>query len=134
MKIKALIEKNDNNYFAITAEDPVAGCIFGGYGYSVSEAKKDFNESIHEMLAMTAEESNNVPDPKDIEVEYIYDLPSFFNDFDWINVSAFAKVAGINESRMRAYKNGLAHASEKTLIKISNAVKTIATTLSTASL
>lgn len=71
--------------------------------------------------------------PEEIEVEYRYDIPSFFNDFDWINVSAFAKLAGVNESKMRAYKSGAVTASEKTLTKINDAVKTIATTLSAAS-
>lgn len=133
MKITALVERNSNNYYSITVEEPVCGCYFGGYGYSVAEAKSDFMASIHEMLGICAEEGNTVPDANEIEVEYTYDLPSFFNDFDWLNVSAFAKLAGINESRMRAYKSGLATASEKTLKKISDAVKTIATTLSAAS-
>lgn len=134
MKITALVERNSNDYYAITVEEPVVGCHFGGYGYSVAEAKNDFLESIREMLELAAEEGKTVPDADDIEVEYIYDLPSFFNDFDWINVTAFAKLAGINESRMRAYKSGLAKASEKTLKKISDAVRTIASTLSAASL
>lgn len=134
MKITALIERNENDFYAITSEEEIAGCTFGGYGHSVAEAKADFMESIEEMLAITAEEGHEVPKADDIKVEYTYDLPSFFNDFDWINVTAFAKVAGINESKMRAYKNGIVKASEKTLEKISEAVKTIASALSAASL
>ena len=41
-----------------------------------------------------------------MKITGIYDLPSFFNDFDFINVSKFAQYAGINESKMRQYKSG----------------------------
>ena len=48
MKIKAIVERNDNNFYAITCEDVIAGCHFGGYGYSAQEAKTDFMEGIKE--------------------------------------------------------------------------------------
>lgn len=52
-----------------------------------------------------------------------YDLPSFFNYFDFINVSKFAEYVGINESKMRAYKSGVSYPGEKTTSKIFKAVK-----------
>lgn len=134
MKVIALIERNDNNFYCITTRDAVSGCYFGGYGSSVAEAKADFQDSIREQLEIAAEDGRNVPDASELDVEYHYDIPSFFNDFDWINVSAFAKLAGVNESKMRAYKTGVATASERTINKIMGAVNTIAATLSTASL
>lgn len=71
-------------------------------------------KSIDEAKEMIAEDGLRIPpEAKEIEVEFRYDIPSFFNFFDWINISAFAKHAGINESKMRAYKSGLATASEK---------------------
>lgn len=134
MKVTALVERNDNNYYTITAENAVAGCYFGGYGYSVAEAKADFMQSISEMLALAAEEGKNVPDKNEIVVEYRYDIPSFFNAFDWINISAFAKRAGINESKMRAYKSGLSSASEKTIKKILTAVHSLGAELNATTL
>lgn len=119
MKITGVVERNDNNYYQISSNDEVMGHCFGGYGYSVAEAKADFAKSIEEAKAMIAEEG--LPVPKELEeavVEFRYDIPSFFNDFDWINVSKFAKRAGINESKMRAYKSGVASASERTTKKI----------------
>lgn len=135
MKITATIERNDNNFYAITSEDVIAGCHFGGYGYSVLEAKSDFMEGIRESLETAKEMGKEVSvTPEDIEVEFRYDIPSFFNYFDWINISAFAKQAGINESKMRAYKAGLATASEKTVQKILNTIRTMGAALSAVSL
>jgi hypothetical protein len=135
MKIIATIERNDNNFYAITSEDVIAGCHFGGYGYSVQEAKTDFFEGIQESLDTARELGKNVSvNAKDIQVEFRYDIPSFFNYFDFINVSQFAKKAGINESKMRAYKSGVATASERTVKKILLTIKSIGAEMSSASL
>lgn len=134
MKITALVEKNDNNFYTISIQEPVSGCYFGGYGYSVVAAKEDFLLSIKEQLSIAAEDGSDLPRPEDIEIDYQYDIPSFFNAFDWINVSAFAKMAGINESKMRAYKSGLSAASEKTVNKILSTIKDLGAALSAASL
>lgn len=108
---------------------------FGGYGYSAAEAKADFLKSIEEAKEMIVDDGMIIPaEAEDIEIEFLYDVPSFFNYFDWINISAFAKRAGINESKMRAYKAGVASASEKTLQKILTAVKAMGAELSAATL
>lgn len=135
LTITALVERANDGTYTICCDKPVADCYFAGYGSSVQEAKEDFVISIRESLEAQAEMGKAVSiAPSDIKVNYRYDIPSFFNDFDWINVSAFAKLAGINESKMRAYKSGAASASERTLNKVSAAVATIAATLSSASL
>lgn len=134
MKVTALVEKNENNFYAISTSKAYCGCYFGGFGNSVAEAKEDFLESIKESLELAAEEGKNVPKFEDIEIDYQYDIPAFFNEFDWINVSAFAKKAGINESKMRAYKNGLATASEKTITKILETVKSMGAEMVAATL
>lgn len=135
MKIVATIERNDNKYYQISSDDEIMGHCFGGYGYSVAEAKADFLKSIEEARQMIVEDGLTVPaDAEQVEIEFRYDIPSFFNYFDWINISAFAKQAGINESKMRAYKSGLATASENTLEKILATVKAMGAALSAATL
>lgn len=135
MKIVGTIERNGNNYYQISSEDEIMGHCFGGYGYSVAEAKADFLRSIEEAKEMIVEEGQDIPiEARDTQVDFLYDVPSFFNYFDWINISAFAKKAGINESKMRAYKAGVASASEKTLQKILSAVKAMGAELSAATL
>lgn len=135
MKITAIIERNDNGFYAITSPDVICGCHFGGYGYSVAEAKTDFMEGITESLETAKELGKDVNvSPQDLEIDYQYDLPSFFNFFDWINVTAFAKLAGINESKMRAYKAGVCVASEKTMNKIISTVRSMGEAMTSASL
>lgn len=127
MLLTAIIERNENNYYQISCEQEIADCCFGGYGYSVQEAKADFMESIREMREISQEEGKEFP--TDIEVVYKYDIPSFFNMFDFINISKFAVKAGINESKMRQYKTGSALASEATTRKIMETINQIGTEL-----
>ncbi len=135
MRITATIEKNDNGYYQISSLDELQGHGLGGYGYSVSEAKQDFFVSINEAREMITEETGELPTSMDeIVVDFQYDLPSFFNYFDWINVTAFAKKAGINESKMRAYKSGIASASEKTMERIFSTIKAMGSELSSATI
>lgn len=68
MKITAIIERNDNGYYQIYSDDELCGCCFGGYGYSVEEAKADFMKSIEEAKAMIAESGEAIP--KEITIEY----------------------------------------------------------------
>lgn len=134
MKINAVIEKNEKNYYQISSEDELFDCCFGGYGYSVVEAKEDFAKSIQEAIEIAKEEGYDVSNVKEISVEYKYDIQSFFNYFDWINISRFAKMAGINESKMRQYKSGLAYASERTTTKILKTIQAIGAELQSARL
>ena len=107
----------------------------GGYGSSVEEAKADFMESIKEAKGMITEESIPLPNEMEyIDVTFKYALQSFIKYFDRINVSQFAKKAGINESKMRQYKNGLAFAGESTTKKILDTIKNIGAELQSATL
>jgi hypothetical protein len=71
---------------------------------------------------------------QEIKIDYKYDLQSFFNYFEWINISKFAKFAGINESKMRQYKIGAAYAGEKTKEKIMSAIHKMSADLAAVSL
>ena len=72
--------------------------------------------------------------PEEYQVSFRYDMPSFFEDFDFINASRFAQFAGINESKMRQYKSGVAFPGEKTTRKILDAIHRIGSELSSVSL
>ena len=93
--------------------------------------KEDFLASIREAIEEESREGNKVPRFEEIRVCYHYDVPSFFNYFDFINVSKFAAYAGINESKMRAYKSGIAYPGEKMTARILKAARTIGADLST---
>lgn len=127
MRITAIIEKGSDGMYSVRSEQSIEKHFFGGFGSSVAEAKWDFLESVQEAVEVT--EFNG-----ETKVEWKYDLPSFFNDFDYLNISSFARYVGINESKMRQYKNGLAFPGEKTLGRIMEASRKIGAELSSVTL
>lgn len=130
MKLTAIIEKGEGQFYTIYTQGGIPKYHIGGCGESVEEAQKDYMECINEMREIAKEAGDSFPE--EVEVEFRYDIPSFFNYFDWINITAFAKQAGINESQMRAYKTGIATASEKTLTKIRKTIANMCATMSAA--
>lgn len=132
-KIRAIIEKNDNGFYQISCDEDLMGYHFGGYGHSVDEAKADFMDSVNEAKEMIKESGKEIQDD-DLHFSFKYDLESFFNYFDWINVTQLARIAGINESKLRQYKAGLAFASEKTAKKLLATVQRIGAELVDAEL
>ena len=115
MKVSALIERTESGYYSIACDGKIGNFCLGGFGDSVKDAKADFDSIVKEAQDSYIKEHGELPDElKEVEVEYRYDLQSFFNYFNWINISKFAQAAGINESKMRQYKTGKAFASERT--------------------
>ena len=134
VKIKAVVEKGSDGLYSVYSDDHFGNSYFGGFGDSVAKAKEDFLESIKESIQEQIAEGGKVPLFEEISVEYRYDIPSFFNSFDFINVSKFAEYAGINESKMRAYKSGISYPGERTTKKIVNAAHAIAAELNSATI
>ena len=132
MQIVAIIEKGSDGFYSIRSEQKVGRYYFGGYGEDVKSAKEDFLASVRESLEGASQEGTQISVETDIK--FRYDLPSFFNFFDYLNVSRFAEYAGINESRMRAYKSGIAYPGEKTTRKIMKAIEQIRQDISAASI
>lgn len=134
MNVTGIIEKENGSYSIISNEE-IGGFCLGGFGESVDAAKRDFESVIKEAQEDYVAEHGSLPsDLANVKVTYKYDLQAFFNFFDWINVSKFAKATGINESKMRQYKVGTAFAGERTKNKIQSAVKRMGAELSSASL
>ena len=128
-RIKAVVERGSDGLYSVYSEDHFGNSFFGGFGDSVAKAKEEFLESIKESIEEQTSEGKKVPCFEDVSVEYRYDIPSFFDFFDYLNVSRFAEFAGINESKMRAYKSGIAFPGEKTTKKIVDAAHAIAAEL-----
>jgi len=128
-RIKAVVERGSDGMYSVYSDDHFGNSFFGGFGDSVAKAKEDFLESIKESINEQMSEGKKAPSFEDVSVEYRYDIPSFFDCFDYLNVSRFAEYAGINESKMRAYKSGIAFPGEKTTKKIVDAAHAIAAEL-----
>ncbi len=126
MRITAIVERGSDGLYSIYTQDTIGRDVPGGYGDSVEAAKQDFLARIKESIENANKDGfDNVPVFEAVSVEFKFDIPSFFNYFDFINVSKFASYAGVNESKMRAYKSGSAFPGEKTTRKILKAVQTI---------
>lgn len=134
MNIKAIVEKGEDGLFAVYSDDHIGNSFLGGFGDNVNEAKNDFVKSIREAIAENIADGCDAPKFDEIKIEYSFDLPSFFNYFDFINVRKFARYAGVNESKMRAYKCGAAFPGEKVTSRIVKAIKTIGADLTSASI
>jgi predicted RNase H-like HicB family nuclease len=117
----ALIEKGKDGTFGIFTPDIKSTII--GEGATVEEAKEDFENSVQEILRFYKEDGKELPEElKDVRFVYKYDLSFIFDHFAWINVSGFARKAGINPSLMHQYRTGKTYISESQMQKIENAL------------
>lgn len=134
MNVTGIVEKENGSY-SIICDEEIGDVCLGGFGESVEAAKKDFESVIREAQEDYAAVHGTLPaDIGDVKVSYKYDLQTFFDCFDWINVSKFAKAAGINESKMRQYKAGTAFAGERTKEKVMRTIRRMGAALTAATL
>ena len=125
MRTTALIEKGKDGTFGIFTPDLKSTII--GEGKTVAEAKDDFLNSVNEVSLYYKESGKEIPDElQNIEFEYKFDLSSLFDYYSFINVSKFAKIAGVNASLMRQYKTGKQYISENQVLKIETALHKLA--------
>ena len=120
----ALIERGKDGTFGVFTPDINSTII--GSGDTVEEAKADFENSVREIFQFYKEDGIELPDElKDIEFVYKYDIASMFDYYSWINVSQFARKAGINPSLLRQYRMGNTYISENQISKIENTLHTL---------
>lgn len=100
-----------------------------GYGNSPQEAKADMLQAYEEIKEVLREEGKT---PTELEFVYHYDMKSFFEYFDFLNISKVAERAGINPSLMRKYTSGVANAGEGQYLKLQKAIQSMATELAAA--
>ncbi len=100
-----------------------------GFGDSPAEAKADMLHAYEEIRDILVSEGKA---PVELDFVYHYDMKSFFEYFDFLNVSKIAERAGINPSLMRKYTSGVANAGEKQYQKLQKAIRDIAQELACA--
>lgn len=114
--IVAIEKQNDGSYIAYNTESDKFTAI--GSGATIEEAKEDFFNSIEEMKEVHREHGDEIPADLLDAPSFKFDLSSFFEYYSFINVTAFAKMIGINGSLMRQYKKGDTYISNSQLEKI----------------
>lgn len=123
MNTTALIEKGKDGRYTIYTPDLQSTII--GDGNTVEEAKTDFDNTVKEVLESYEETGEPLPEELiGITFEYKYDMPSFLNCYNYLNMTKLADRAGINPSLMRQYKQGQ-YVSEKQASKIQDAIHKI---------
>jgi len=133
MKTTALIEKGKDGTYGVFTPD-IDHTIIGS-GSTVAEAKADFENSVKEMLASYTDAGKPIPkELQGITFVYKYDLASLFSYYNWINVTQFAKIAGINSGLMRQYKAGGTYISENQTRKIESTLHRLGSELTAVEL
>ena len=119
--MKVIIEKQeDGSFIAYNTEEADLSLI--GTGNTVSEAKTDFFNSIKEVKEVLTDEGKEIPAALQTAPEFSFDISSLFEYYPVLNMSAFARFIGINETLMRQYKQGKTYISDKQLLKIENGI------------
>lgn len=129
MKVNIIFEMAKDGGCSCFMEDEIADFGLSGYGETPKEAKEDMLHAYEEIKELLKEEGKSVPD---LEFVYHYDIKSFFEYFDFLNVSKVAERAGINPSLMRKYTSGVSNAGEGQYLKLKKAVHSIADELMAA--
>ena len=126
MKIIGTIEKSKDNLYSIYPDKTIVDCAPFGYGLSIQEAKEDFLSGIEELKELKKKDLGYQPKEFDqLTIDFRYDVSTLFEELDFLNISKFAKYAGINESKMRQYTSGICTPGVKASETISNALKAI---------
>jgi len=118
-----IVEQTKEGDFSCFVEEEIPYVGLLGYGSSSEEAINsliDFYTLMKDELSM---EGKNLPD---LDFVVHYDMPSFFNRFNFLNQSKIAERAGINPSLMRKYTSGVARAGQKQYDKLHAAVQSLA--------
>ena len=105
------IEKdNDGTFIAYNVDESPYTLI--GRGATVKEAKTDFANSVQEVKASEMERNGAAAPILSAAPVFNFDLSSLFDYYSMLNVSAFARYLGINETLMRQYKKGNVYISD----------------------
>ena len=129
MKVIVVIEKAKDGFFSCYMEKETFDFALFGHGKTAAEAKSDLLLAYEEMKAMKVETKEQIPD---LVFDFKYDMQSFFDYFDFINVTKLAESMGINPSLLRQYSTGATKASQKQYEKLERKVHSIGQELSTA--
>lgn len=115
-------QTKDGDFSCFVEEDlPYVGLL--GYDVSSDEAISNLMDFYQQMKAELKTEGKDLPD---LDFVIHYDMPSFFNRFNFLNQTKIAERAGINPSLMRKYTSGVARAGRKQYDRLHAAVQSLA--------
>ena len=132
--LQVIIEKSDEGLF---------GRIEGRKSYlpvTFGKSKKEVIQNLKDLIKDYQKHEKKGDsfwlnlDTENIEFEILYDLQSFFIEHDFLNTSAIARHANMNESLVRQYASGKKHPSSEQARKLENVIRNLAKDLTNVSL
>lgn len=123
MTANVIVEQTSDGFFSCFVKEDIPHVGLLGYGETSESAISSLIEFYEQSKIELAQEGKILP-----ELEFVihYDMPSFFNRFNFLNQSKIAERAGINPSLMRKYTSGVANAGQKQYEKLHAAVQSLA--------
>ena len=106
-KIECVIERTKTGFSAYAEKYPV---------YTVGSNLEEIRSNLVEALNLYFGESDKKIELEDIKISL--DMPQFFEFYKEINVSAFSKRAGINQSLLSQYIKGIKKPSSNQVQRI----------------
>lgn len=122
-KVVFIIEKGKDGYGAYREEKGLG--LITTMGDTVAEIKRNLVES-YNLFASEVDKAEITEE----QIELKYDLASFFEFYQEINVSALGKRIGMQKSLLSEYKNGSRKPSEKQVKRILTGIKDLGKELS----
>lgn len=119
-KYQLIIEKDgDKLWGRVTVE----GNLIVDSAKNISALESKIRGSIKEFESL-----------EEVIFEYAYDLTFFFEEFNFLNQSKIAEIAGIHPSLIRQYSSGHKLPSKEQVAKIEVAIRELATKLKSVKL
>jgi predicted RNase H-like HicB family nuclease len=106
-KIECIVERTNTGFSAYAAKYPV---------YTVGSNLEEIKANLLEALNLYFSDKDRLVEEKDIKISL--DMPQFFEFYKEINVSAFSKRAGINQSLLSQYIKGIKKPSSSQIQRI----------------
>lgn len=120
-KVKAIIEKGRDGRFSIYSSDDTLPYLVTGTGATIEEARQVFLGGYDDIRRVFAEDGREFPEA---EFEFIYDVPSFLQDFaNVFTLAGLSRLTGVNQKQLGHYISGYRHPSAATARKIEEGVK-----------
>ena len=128
-KIEIIIEKNDGLLWGRV--EGRGNYMPTPYGENTAMVLENLKELVHDYVS---NEGKKDPfwkkiDLESLKIEFKYDLQSYFQEHDYLKISAVAEQAGLNPGLVRQYASGVKYPSADQADKIRKAIKKIASDL-----
>jgi hypothetical protein len=125
--LTAFIEVGNDGLFAVCTDSNPYGMI-AGFGDSVKEAMKDFDECYQEMKVLWNKEGKKYPE---LDFSFRYDTVSFLKYYSKIiSLAGLQRLTGIDRHQLSHYVTGKSKPSPKTVARIQEGVTSLGRELS----